>query len=80
MKFKKYLKKLKKIAKKRPETLEMKVVYAKDDEGNGFQEIYWGPSIGNFDENEREFISEDSEDWEEEYELTDNDKNALCIN
>jgi hypothetical protein len=66
MKLKQYLKQLNDLAKKHPEALEMDVVYSKDDEGNGFQHIYYAPNIGEFD----------GDDFDDESE----NKNAVCIN
>ena len=80
MKFKKFLKKLNKIAKERPETLKMTVISAADDEGNGYNSVYYGPTIGNFNENEREFTTPDDKEYWGECEFTDKDKNAICIN
>ncbi len=80
MKFKKYLKQLKKLAKEHPETLKMTVISAADDEGNGYRGIYYGPTLGNFNENEMEFNTPDDEEYWEECEFTDKDINAICIN
>lgn len=66
MKLKQYLKQLNDLAKKHPEALEMDVVYSKDDEGNGFQNIHYAPNMGEFD----------GGDFDDESE----NKNAVCIN
>lgn len=50
----------------------LEVIYAKDSEGNGFQHISFGPSVGNFDDGE--FIQE--EDLKE-YGLK---VNVVCVN
>jgi len=53
----------------------MDVIYSRDDEGNGYQKVYYGPNKGVFEDNE--FISADQlEDWNREPE----DINAVCIN
>ena len=69
---------------------DLKLVYASDDEGNGFQQVNWGPSVGVFVGDYRgEFIPED--DLAEHYDyinedLEDDEKeeipaiNAVCIN
>lgn len=81
MKFKEYLENLNKLAEENPETLDMTVVYAKDDEGNGFQEINYAPSIGNFDHeyhgefSSQENIAEEPEEYPEDIEM-----NAICVN
>jgi hypothetical protein len=83
MKLKEYIENLQKLAKEKPETLEMDVIYARDDEGNGYQGIYYEPTLGVFDE-EGEFhseanIKEDAE-YYEEYEIDVSTINAVCIN
>lgn len=83
MKFKEYLENLNKLAEERPETLEMNVVYSKDDEGNGYQEIFYTPTVGEHDD-EGEFVSECSiKEEPEEYgydSFDDFQPNAICIN
>lgn len=75
MKLKEYIKNLLAFADENPDALEMDVIYAKDDEGNGYQGIYYEPSLGYFDE-DRDFTPVDSEDFEEYEE----EANAVCIN
>ena len=73
-----YIKELQKLVEESPEALDMEVVYAKDDEGNGFQTVSCTPCVGNYDgEQWGEFQPEEylAEDGEEGYEL-----NAVCIN
>ena len=67
MKFKQFVENVNKLLADKPETAEFEVVNSKDDEGNGFNIVYYEPSIGMYDEDEKEF--------EEEYE-----PNAICIN
>ena len=74
MKFNEYLTELNKIAKKNPETLSMDVIYARDDEGNGYQQVSYKPSKGFYDGDE--FTGEAQ--FEEE-EITEK-PNAICIN
>ena len=68
MKFSKYLEQLNQLAKEQPETLDMDVIYAKDDEGNGFQQINYSPTVGEFDG----AIGE--------YDNCSKNKNAVCVN
>ena len=76
MKFKKYVKLLKKYLKENPESANFTVVYSADDEGNGFQVVSFGPSVGNFDGEYRgDFMSDEDDLAEYEY-----DVNAVCIN
>ena len=53
MTLKQYAAKIVKAAKKHPNAL---VVHSKDDEGNDYQQVYFSPTLGHF--NNREFISE----------------------
>ena len=66
---------LQKFAEENPETLEFEVIYAEDDEGNGYGNIVYSPSKGVF--NEGEFFTENNLE-EEDYQLSD--MNAVCIN
>lgn len=45
MKFKEYLEKLELLAENHPEALECEVIYAKDDEGNGYQKVICSPAL-----------------------------------
>ena len=78
MKFKEFLEKANQFAKDHPEALEMDTVYSRDDEGNGFQEVYYEPQMGIFDHKEHEFKN-NLEDMEE-YDQSEEDFNAVCIN
>jgi hypothetical protein len=85
MKLKEYIDALNKFATDHPETLQMKVVSSKDDEGNGYNEVHYGPSAGIYED--REFTSEESheeneEDYkdDEDYEPEEFKPNAVCIN
>lgn len=52
MKFKDYLSKLNKLAAKSPEVLDFEAIYARDDEGNGYQSVSFDPSIVEVDDPE----------------------------
>jgi hypothetical protein len=78
MKLKEFLENLNKLVKDHPKYLELDVITSKDAEGNGFEEVYYEPSVGVFDDDE--YVPSNSEDFEEEYEYTDKDINAICIN
>jgi len=83
MKLKEYLKKLQEFVKDNPEVLEYEVIYAKDDEGNGYQSVNYPPStIGYFNESEWEFIDVDQFKEYEEYTEAETKltANAICIN
>ena len=79
MKLKEFLNNIQEMVKEDPSLLEKNVIFAKDDEGNGFEEVYYGPSIGVLTE-DFEYVPSDSKDFEEEYEYTKKDINAICIN
>lgn len=66
-----YIKLLQKLVKLNPETAQMPVVYAKDEEGNGFHALHNGPSVMTF-ENEDSYYLEQTED--------DGGFKAVCIN
>lgn len=75
MKLRQYLEELKEFAETFPECLDMDVVYSRDDEGNGYQRVHYGPQKGIFEN--RDFISADQlEDYEREY----SEINSVCIN
>ena len=75
MKLKQYLEQINNLIKENPNALEMEVITSKDDEGNGFNPVYYTPSKGIFED--REFISyEQYEDWERE----ESETNAVCVN
>jgi hypothetical protein len=78
MKLKEFLNNIQKMVEEDPSLLELDVITSKDDEGNGFEEVYYSPSVGVFEDSE--FVPSDSEDFEEEYEYTKKDINAICIN
>lgn len=67
MTLKEYIKSLQDFAEKNPDCLEMTVITSKDDEGNGFNKIHYGPAKGEFDENSKDFD-------------TDGNPNAVCVN
>lgn len=79
MKLKEYLENLLKMADEDPKLLDYTVISSIDDEGNGFNEVYWKPSLGHFNEDRdfysKENIEEDPEEYDEDIEI-----NAICIN
>ena len=73
MKLSKYIKHLQKIVKDNPEAINYEVIYAIDEEGNGFQPVEILPCIGFFEAGE--FWTEGDE------ELTPNFmENSVCVN
>ena len=49
MNLKEYIEQLQEFAKENPRALEFDVWYAKDDEGNGYQEVCFSPSLKVYD-------------------------------
>ena len=76
MKLKEFLENLNEFIKENPESLGYDVVTSKDDEGNGYNEVYYAPSIGFFED--REFKSTDWDEDDNEIKLEE--YNAVCIN
>lgn len=77
MKLKKYIKKLNKVVEENPNALEYEVVYSSDSEGNSFNSVGWGPTIG-FYSGDEDFVPEDNfEEWDYEEDIK---PNAICIN
>lgn len=72
MKLKDYAEKINELAKSNP---DLDVVYAIDDEGNGFREVKLDPTVGYFDKDDDIFYddTEDIADLEKEI-------NCVCIN
>ena len=54
MKLKEYVENLNKLLEERPDTADMDVVTSRDDEGNGYNLVYFAPTIGHLDE-DRDF-------------------------
>jgi len=71
MTLKEYIDNLKALVNNHPEALDYKVVIA-NDESNGFSEVYFKPSLGNYDE--INFIEIDL-DLDKPLEI-----NAVCVN
>ena len=75
MKLREYLEELQEFVETFPECLDMDVIYSRDDEGNGYQRVYYGPTKGIFEDSD--FISADQL---EDYEREESEINAVCIN
>ena len=69
MKLRDFLNDLNRIANINPEALDLDVIYAMDDEGNGFNLVFCNPTIGEYD---GEYCGE----FNGESEIN----NAICIN
>ena len=79
MKLKEYIENLNQLVKEHPEALEYQVIYSEDSEGNGYGNVYFGPTLGYWDD-EDTFIPED--DFEIEHVNYDEplQSNVVCIN
>ena len=75
MTLREYLEKLKEFGEAFPECLDKDVIYSRDDEGNGYQKVYFGPNKGIFEDGD--FIPADQL---EDYEREENEINSVCIN
>ena len=77
MKLKEYLEAFKTEVALRPEILEYEVIYARDDEGNGFQRAYNTPSVcqADFDEMLDDVYFEGEDPCDDAF-----TPNAVCIN
>lgn len=77
MKLSEYINQLQEFIKENPEAAEFEVCYAIDDEGNGYNDVYYTPTIGYRPEG-GEFIGISDTEWFEEHE--DIKPNSVCIN
>jgi hypothetical protein len=75
MTLKEYIEGLQEFIKENPNALDLEVVTSKDDEGNGYNRVYYSPTLGQFEDNE--FIAYSQFD---EWERDDSDVNAVCVN
>lgn len=78
MTLREYIDNLVAFGEENPESLDLTVVYAKDDEGNGYDEVYFGPSIGGMD-SDGDFRSKAIQ-IEDGYEEDEIEINSVCIN
>lgn len=79
MEFKKYVETLNKFLEAHPESANLPVIYGRDDEGNGYQEVNNTPTLG-VAEDPTEYHIE-IEDWYGEGgDIEKKDCNVICIN
>jgi hypothetical protein len=79
MKLKDYVESLQKVLNENPDAANFKVIFARDDEGNGFQEVCYSPSVGHFDgDYGGDFYAK--ENIEEDYNIEEMPLNSVCIN
>ena len=70
MKLKVFLENINKLVKADPSILQLDVVSSRDDEGNGFNPIYYTPSTGEYLAEDKEFTADVSKER----------TNSVCIN
>jgi len=76
MKLRQYLKDMDEFTDKNPEALDYEVIASSDDEGNGFNKVFYSPTVGVFDGYDFEEMRVlDSADT-----LSENEVFAVCIN
>ena len=75
MKLKEFINGLILFGKENPEALEMDIVTSKDDEGNGYNPVYFTPTIGIYEDDD--FISKDQF---EDHGREDDEANTVCVN
>ena len=81
MKLKRFLKILNAMVKHDPSLKELTVVCSIDDEGNGFNEVFFLPAVGEFDIHDRDFRVYNADfEADEEDAVEKEDINAICIN
>tara|TARA_R110000796_G_scaffold161858_1_gene278633 strand:- start:9545 stop:9796 length:252 start_codon:yes stop_codon:yes gene_type:complete len=83
MELQEYVKTLQKLMEDRPETKTMKAFTSIDDEGNGYRELYFAPSIGVYFDggfHDEKHLEEDKEYYAEYHEDEDFTLNAVCVN
>jgi hypothetical protein len=67
MTFEKFVKGVTELLEAHPEASEFPVITAGDEEGNGYDHIFYGPSIGHFDDEDFSGLSTKA-------------NNAVCVN
>lgn len=80
MKLKEFLENINKMVSENPAILELDVVNAIDDEGNGYEKVYYSPSLGFYDSADKEFTSKDQFAELEASGYEDLEINSICIN
>lgn len=80
MKLKDFLENINQMIQENPDLLEFEVVYAKDDEGNEFDNITYEPSLGYFDVADWNFIHKDNFEEMQDDGWDDLEVNSICIN
>jgi len=83
MNFKEYVESCKYILKTFPETAGYLVVSSEDDEGNGFGEVFFNPTIGEYKDGEFRSLGDDEiddSDFPDTFRGSEFKANSVCIN
>ena len=80
MNLKEYIEQLQEFVKENPQALEFDVWYAKDDEGNGYQEVYFAPSLKVYSENDKYSDRVDYMYSTDEYDEIDDANTVVIVN
>ena len=72
MKLSEFIKNLQEFEK---ENGNLDVITSIDDEGNGFNRVAYSPSLGFYNEDEKDFIEQNSEDFTKLLKI-----NTICVN
>ena len=64
-----------------PDALDLDVVHSSDDEGNEFNLVIFGPTLGHYSQSDKMFIDIKNPDYLDDFGINpDSDPNAVCIN
>jgi hypothetical protein len=72
-----FLSEVNKLVEERPEVLDFRVMKASDEEDNSYNLVYYEPTVGCYDEENGNFISEES--YKELFMGLDQ-SNTVCLN
>ena len=71
MTLKEFIENLQELAEQYPEALELEVITSKDDEGNGYNAVFYSPSVGVLDGDDFRGI---------DYEVEKRKPTVVCVN
>ena len=76
MKLKEFTENLNKILNENPEYADLEVITATDDEGNGYNGVYYSPIVGDWTEDDEFIARRNKEDFDAHgYEIK-----VICVN
>jgi hypothetical protein len=79
MTIEKYIDALNNIIKNNPEAKNYKLICSSDPEGNSFNPVNWGPTVGFYSEGGDFTPEEYFEEWQDDYEEPIK-ANSICVN